>query len=137
MKNLLFAVTMGFLISSASAAVYEVSVSGPGGHSNGSYGNTNAVHAGSRMIMELEKSLPCAVVTDFRGGATVNAIAADTHFLIHTQMCKTPEADNLKAIEKALTNGRDKENQFRRVEAGDMVRGFPADIKFFVKVRLQ
>lgn len=136
MKKVLIAVTLGFFISSVSAAVYEVSVTGPGGHSNGSYGNTNAVHAGSRMILELEKTLPCAVVTDFQGGATVNAIAADAHFRIHTQMCKTPEKENLKAIEKALTVGRDKENQFRGVKPGDMVRGFPADIKFTVKAML-
>ncbi len=45
MKKVLFAVTLGFFISSASVAVYEVPVFGPGGYSNGSYGNTNAVHA--------------------------------------------------------------------------------------------
>lgn len=134
MKKILFAVTMGFLVSSANAAVYEVSVSGPGGHSNGSYGNTNAVHAASRMILELENTLPCAVVTDFQGGAMVNAIAADARFRVHTQVCKTPEENNIQALQKALTIGRDKENSFRNVKPGDMVRGFPADIKFSVNV---
>lgn len=75
MNKLLAALVCAFAASAVSAATYEVFITGPGGHSNGSYGNTNAVHAGSRAVLELEKALPCAVITDFKGGATVNAIA--------------------------------------------------------------
>ena len=107
--------------------------SGPGGHSNGSYGNTNAVHAGSRAVLELEKALPCAVITDFKGGATVNAIAGDAAFKVNTAMCKTPEVDNKALIEKAIKAGVDKENAFRGVKAGDLVKGFPAEIQFKIK----
>ena len=36
----------------------SVSIIGPGGHSNGDYGNVNAVHAAARSIMLIEKSVP-------------------------------------------------------------------------------
>ena len=48
MNKLLAALVCAFAASAVSAATYEVFITGPGGHSNGSYGNTNAVHAGSR-----------------------------------------------------------------------------------------
>lgn len=86
MNKLLAALVCAFAASAVSAATYEVFITGPGGHSNGSYGNTNAVHAGSRAVLELEKALPCAVITDFKGGATVNAIAG-TRLLRSTRQC--------------------------------------------------
>lgn len=55
MNKLLAALVCAFAASAVSAATYEVFITGPGGHSNGSYGNTNAVHAGSRAVLELEK----------------------------------------------------------------------------------
>ncbi len=45
-----------------------VSILGPGGHSNGNYGNVNAVHAAARSIMLIEKAAPDAVVSDIQGG---------------------------------------------------------------------
>ena len=36
----------------------SVSIIGPGGHSNGDYGNVNAVHAAARSIMLIERSVP-------------------------------------------------------------------------------
>ncbi|MBS5226125.1 peptidase dimerization domain-containing protein [Parasutterella excrementihominis] len=133
MNKLLAALVCAFAASAVSAATYEVFITGPGGHSNGSYGNTNAVHAGSRAVLELEKALPCAVITDFKGGATVNAIAGDAAFKVNTAMCKTPEVDNKALIEKAIKAGVDKENAFRGVKAGDLVKGFPAEIQFKIK----
>ena len=56
MNKLLAALVCAFAASAVSAATYEVFITGPGGHSNGSYGNTNAVHAGSRAVLELEKA---------------------------------------------------------------------------------
>ena len=131
MNKLLAALVCALTASAVSAATYDVSITGPGGHSNGSYGNTNA--AGSRAVLELEKALPCAVVTDFKGGATVNAIAGDAAFKVNTAMCKTPEADNKASIEQAVKTGVDKENAFRGVKAGDLVKGFPAEIQFKIK----
>ena len=49
MKKLLLIGLFG-LCSAANAAVFEVEMTGPGGHSNGNYGNVNAVHAGAREI---------------------------------------------------------------------------------------
>ena len=133
MNKLLAVLICSLSASAVSAATYEVSITGPGGHSNGSYGNTDAVHAGSRAVLELEKALPCAVITDFKGGATVNAIAGDAAFKVNTAMCKTSEADNKASIEKAVKDGVDKENAFRGVKAGDLVKGFPAEIQFKIK----
>ena len=133
MNKLLAVLICSLSASAVSAATYDVSITGPGGHSNGSYGNTNAVHAGSRAVLELEKALPCAVVTDFKGGATVNAIAGDAAFKVNTAMCKTPEADNKASIEQAVKTGVDTENAFRGVKAGDLVIGFPAEIQFKIK----
>lgn len=133
MNKLLAVLICSLSASAVSAATYEVSITGPGGHSNGSYGNTNAVHAGSRAVLELEKALPCAVITDFKGGATVNAIAGDAAFKVNTAMCKTSEADSKASIEKAVKDGVDKENAFRGVKAGDLVKGFPAEIQFKIK----
>ena len=127
MNKLLAALVCAFAASAVSAATYEVFITGPGGHSNGSYGNTNAVHAGSRAVLELEKALPCAVITD------LNAIAGDAAFKVNTAMCKTPEVDNKALIEKAIKAGVDKENAFRGVKAGDLVKGFPAEIQFKIK----
>ena len=53
MKKVLLTLALGLAASVASATVYEVAITGPGGHSNGSYGNTNAVHAGARAVLAL------------------------------------------------------------------------------------
>lgn len=133
MQKLLIALICGVGFSVASASTYEVLVTGPGGHSNGNYGNTNAVHAGSRAVLELEKVLPCAVVTDFKGGATVNAIAADAKFNVDTAPCKGAQETLLSQIEKAVKTGIDKENAFRNAKPGDTVNGFPAQVEYEVK----
>ncbi len=134
MKKVIFALALGLVSAMASAAVYEVAITGPGGHSNGSYGNTNAVHAGARAILALEKALPCADVANFHGGASVNAIAADAHFTVDTARCtKVSTAKAKAAVEKAIKAGADAENAFRGVKKGDLTKGFPADITYEIK----
>ena len=134
MKKVIFALALGLASAMASAAVYEVAITGPGGHSNGSYGNTNAVHAGARAILALEKALPCADVANFHGGASVNAIAADAHFTGDTARCTKLSAAKAKAaVEKAIKAGADAENAFRGVKKGDLTKGFPADITYEIK----
>ncbi len=130
MKKSLILIALGLFSAGASAATYEVSITGPGGHSNGNYGNTNAVHAGSRAVLQIEKLLPCASMSSFKGGATVNAIAADATFLVNIDGCG---ANALETLTQAVKVGVDLENNFRGVKPGDMVRGFPADIKFSIK----
>ena len=70
----------------------SVSIIGPGGHSNGDYGNVNAVHAAARSIMLIEKSVPKAAVEEgckaenaFRGvktGEVRDGLAADIRWTI-------------------------------------------------------
>lgn len=133
MKKILFTLALGLAACVASATVYEVAITGPGGHSNGSYGNTNAVHAGARAVLALDKLLPCADVSDFRGGASVNAIAADAHFVVDTAKCSMSKAKTKELVTKAVKAGADAENAFRGVKAGDLVKGFPADITFKIR----
>ena len=133
MKNYILCATLAFFTSASAAASFEVFITGPGGHSNGNYGNTNAVHAASRAVLELEKAVPCVDISDFRGGATVNAIAADAFFIVNADRCQGDSASVRKSIEEAVRSGCEKENNFRHVKEGDKVRGFPADIKFSLK----
>ena len=87
MRKTLCGVALGALALMSGAAMdagstLTVDILGPGGHSNGDYGNVNAVHAAARAVMNLEKAVPDAVVSHINGGASVNAIAADAHFKI-------------------------------------------------------
>lgn len=66
----------------AAGQTLAVSIIGPGGHSNGNYGNVNAVHAAARSIMLIEKAVPDAVVSDIQGGNSVNSIAASADFIV-------------------------------------------------------
>lgn len=55
MNKLLAALVCAFAASAVSAATYEVFITGPGGHSNGSYGNTNAVTPEAEQFLNLKK----------------------------------------------------------------------------------
>ena len=127
MKGKLLVALLGSFAASVAMAdvsgVMTVDIQGPGGHSNGAYGNTNAVHAAARAIMEIEKAIPSqaqCVVSNFTGGVSVNAIAADGHFKVA-----------LKAKdEKEMA---DAENAFRGVKPGQLTGGVPADVRFTIK----
>lgn len=111
----------------AFAGTHTVSISAPGGHSYGSYGNTNAVHAAANAIREIEKALPEAVVSDFNGGSTVNAIATDAAFKV---TIKNEDAAALEKLKKAIDAGIARENAFRGVKAGDLTAsGAPAHVR--------
>ena len=94
MKTLFAAAAVAAVSLTATAATETLSVSviGPGGHSNGSYGQTNALHAPARGILNIEKAVPTAVISGFNGGATVNAIEADARFdvVLTGALRKTP-----------------------------------------------
>ncbi len=112
----------------AFAGTHTVSISAPGGHSYGSYGNTNAVHAAANAIREIEKALPEAVVSDFNGGSTVNAIATDAAFKV---TIKNEDAAALEKLKKAIDAGVARENAFRGVKAGDLTAsGAPAHVRW-------
>ena len=108
----------------------SVSIIGPGGHSNGDYGNVNAVHAAARSIMLIEKSVPDAVVT---GGNSVNSIAAYANFRVLLEgddAALKAKADKVKA---AVEEGCKAENAFRGVKAGEVRNGVASDIRWSVK----
>ena len=98
----------------------SVSIIGPGGHSNGDYGNVNAVHAAARSIMLIEKSVPDAVVTAVTGGNSVNSIAAYANFRVLLEgddAALKAKADKVKA---AVEEGCKAENAFRGVKTGEV-----------------
>lgn len=117
----------------AGSQTLAVSIEGPGGHSNGNYGNVNAVHAAARSIMAIEKAVPDAVVSGVNGGNSVNSIASDARFIVML----TGETSDLKAkadkVKAAVAEGCTAENAFRGVKAGDQKNGVAADIRWTVK----
>lgn len=113
------------------ATTYTVTIEGPGGHSNGDYGNVNAVHAGARAVTALGQALPDALIASMKGGATVNAIAADCTFTVTVADDKAAAAKPV--IEKTVSEAIAAENAFRGVKKGDLVRGAPAEVRATVK----
>lgn len=117
----------------AAGQTLAVSIIGPGGHSNGNYGNVNAVHAAARSIMLIEKSVPDAVVTAVTGGNSVNSIAAYANFRVLLEgddAALKAKADKVKA---AVEEGCKAENAFRGVKTGEVRDGLAADIRWTVK----
>ena len=111
----------------------SVSIIGPGGHSNGDYGNVNAVHAAARSIMLIETAVPDAVVSDIQGGNSVNSIAASADFIVTImgdEASLKAQADKVKA---AVEEGCKAENAFRGVKAGEVRNGVASDIRWSVK----
>ena len=111
----------------------SVSIIGPGGHSNGNYGNVNAVHAAARSIMLIEKAVPDAVVSDIQGGNSVNSIAASADFIVTImgdEASLKAQADKVKA---AVEEGCKAENAFRGVKTGEVRDGLAADIRWTIK----
>ena len=115
----------------AAGQTLAVSIIGPGGHSNGNYGN--AVHAAARSIMLIEKAVPDAVVSDIQGGNSVNSIAASADFIVTImgdEASLKAQADKVKA---AVEEGCKAENAFRGVKAGEVRNGVASDIRWSVK----
>lgn len=133
--QILTAAVLALLAGTVSAATqtWTVSFAGPGGHSNGDYGNVNAVHAGSRAVMAIGKALPEAVIAGMKGGVSVNAIAGDCTFTVTASGDEKTLAQAKAVVEKAVADAAAAENAFRGVKAGDTVRGAPAEIRATVK----
>lgn len=122
----------------AAGQTLAVSIIGPGGHSNGNYGNVNAVHAAARSIMLIEKAVPDAVVSDIQGGNSVNSIAASADFIVTImgdEASLKAQADKVKAdkVKAAVEEGCKAENAFRGVKAGEVRNGVASDIRWSVK----
>lgn len=116
-----------------------VEFQGPGGHSSSNYGRTSALHAAARSVMALQKSgLPAGsyVVSDLRGGNSVNSIAFDGRFVATLNPGSgVPANDFLAKVTEAAKAGADAENAFRNVKPGDLTAGAPADIRYTVKAQ--
>lgn len=117
----------------AATATWTVVFEGPGGHSNGDYGNVNAVHAGANAALAIQKALPGAVLSGMKGGVSVNAIAADCTFMVTVDGTDEALAKAKAEVEKAAKAAADQENAFRGVKEGDLVKGAPAHIRVSVK----
>ena len=130
LKTIVFGIAL-FVTGSLSAATLTVDIVGPGGHSNGNYGRTNAVHAAARAALAIEETVPGAVITDVKGGVSVNAIAGEASFKV-----VLPKGD-VKALTQKVTDavkvGCAAENAFRGVKTGDLTNGVPADVRCTVK----
>ncbi len=141
MKGKLLVALLGSFAASVAMAdvsgVLTVDIQGPGGHSNGAYGNTNAVHAAARAIMEIEKAIPSqkqCVISGFNGGNSVNSIAADGHFKVSLMAKDDKELATLKQkVQEAVNKGVEAENAFRSVKPGDLTGGVPAQVRYTIK----
>ncbi len=136
MRLLKYALLVGAAAFSScvlASTVLTVTLEGPGGHSNGSYGNTNAVHAASQAVMNIHKAVPDAVITDMKGGSTVNAIAAEASFNVKLSGDEAKIAQAKETVKKAVEEGCAKENAFRGVSPGQVVDGLRVDIRCSVK----
>jgi len=140
-KFVAFAVLAGTAMASSAQTVATVAVEfqGPGGHSNGNYGRTSALHAASRAVMFIQQAgMPAGsyVITNVTGGNSVNSIASDG--LIEMQLTAadaTAVTALVTRVTAAAKSGADAENAFRNVKAGDLTAGAPAHIRYAVTRR--
>ena len=120
----------GAMAGSQSVAV---SIIGPGGHSNGDYGNVNAVHAAARSVMLIEKAVPDAVVTAITGGNSVNSIAAYANFRVMLEGDDAALKAKAEKVKAAVAEGCTAENTFRGIKSGEIRDGIAADIRWTFK----
>ena len=120
----------GAMAGSQSVAV---SIIGPGGHSNGDYGNVNAVHAAARSVILIEKAVPDAVVTAITGGNSVNSIAAYANFRVMLEGDDAVLKAKAEKVNAAVAEGCTPENTFRGIKSGEVRDGIAADIRWTFK----
>lgn len=137
--SILCAAVLGALSIPAAAqtsGVLSVDFQGPGGHSNGNYGRTSALHAAGRSLIFLQKAGLAAgsySVTGLQGGNSVNSIASDGHFDVALTAADATAYQALVAqVTAAAKAGADAENAFRGVKEGDLTAGAPANIRYTV-----
>lgn len=133
-KRLIAAGAMLASLLTAPLAVAEsvtVSFQGPGGHSNGNYGRTSAVHAAARVITKMAETMDPAsyTVSGFGGGNSVNSIASDAVFKVDF---KGDAGAGRQALTDAVAAGVQAENDFRGVKPGDLTGGVPAAISYVI-----
>jgi hypothetical protein len=112
-------------------ADYQVRLVGPGGHSNGNYGRTNALHAGGRLVVRLEELAGMEdvvfYVKEIKGGDSVNSIAQETYVTVG--LLEGDEANFKELVESAADYAAKAENGFRGVSAGQITSNVRVDIR--------
>lgn len=117
----------------------EIVFSGPGGHSNGAYGRTSALHAAGRAVevLTVAASPEGSVinVNSLYGGNSVNSIAGGATLVIES--CSSTEA-GAQAVAKLVADATDSgikgENAFRNVKSGETnADGVRVDIRADIK----
>lgn len=129
----------------ACAYPYDVEIvyEGPGGHSNGAYGRTNALHAAGRAveIITIAGSPSGSVINinTLYGGNSVNSIASGATLVIES--CNATEAGAAavaKLIQDSVNKGVNAENAFRKVKSGETNEdGVRVDIRAGIKDMLK
>jgi tripeptide aminopeptidase len=99
---------------------YLVALHGPGGHSYGSFGRPNAIHAAARIIDRIaEFEVPTSPKTTYNvgritGGTSVNAIAEQCSFEVDLRSEDPGVLDKLEArLLEAVRLGTEEENKAR------------------------
>ena len=140
--NLLSAAALALLATPALAqqtGSLLVEFQGPGGHSNGAYGRTSAVHAAGRTLARLKAAgLPAGAyrVSGLNGGNSVNSIASDARYSVAITAADATAWQALAAqVSAAVKAGVDAENAFRGVKEGDLVGGVPAAVRYTITAR--
>lgn len=104
----------------SSSKTFSVQFEGPGGHSNGAYGNVNAVHAAARAMQALDSvQVPVSYeFSNFSGGNSVNSIAATGEFKVTARGSDADLAAFKTILETAVQKGVTDENAFRGIAEG-------------------
>jgi metal-dependent amidase/aminoacylase/carboxypeptidase family protein len=101
----------------------HVEFMGPGGHSNGAYGATSALHAAGKALTYLRTNtaIPRSAykVTGLDGGNSVNSIASDGRYDVHLTAPDQSTYDAyVQLVKDTAALGASDENKFRCVEVG-------------------
>lgn len=104
---------------------FEVTVSGPGGHSWSDFGQPNPIHALARGVAKFVRvRVPAEPRTTFNvgvveGGTSVNSIPYSASVKVDLRSVSNPEIDNLEAaLREAMQAGVDEENAAARERTG-------------------
>jgi metal-dependent amidase/aminoacylase/carboxypeptidase family protein len=134
--SMLFLASLGLASAQALAvdATVRVEFEGPGGHSSGAYGATNAVHAAGRalILMVQDTSLPTSAykVNGLKGGNSVNSIASDGIYNVVINAVDQTTLDAYKAkVQAAAIKGAQDENAFRNRTTCQTVNSARVDIR--------
>jgi metal-dependent amidase/aminoacylase/carboxypeptidase family protein len=101
----------------------HVEFMGPGGHSNGAYGATSALHAAGKALMHLRAStaIPHSAykVIGLDGGNSVNSIASDGRYDVRLTAPNQSTYDAyVQLVRNTAAQGASDENKFRCVAVG-------------------